>query len=652
MSVGKTEAPPIHGVGNDLAVRDGIKDKKEEKGAVQVGFDDFIEPFVALLNRVKGRIERVVVFIRWVIDETKNGIYESLSAIYTVFHRLIIPPKFDPESLKFSKKLDELKENFPKLHARFLEFQTQKFTADYMLLRDLKELHKLNSEIHQTYELLTTYAQGTGRPVPPLKIHERVVAIKADYKMLEQERLDFIKSTQEPVLDKFLNLARLFIRPGVPIPKDIYHDFLKIFNEIKAELDVEAGCKKKLEEATGQMKLMSQLADGNSMNVKPSKDQEPLKLRNIGNSCYIDSVIQSLLCVKDVVENLRQPLEKNNLSDEQYEKIVAVQKELLKFTYSFQDESEDNLTLTEFILMIARGKKDASSQYRLRGAIFDSGLNLDFDEAELEHQHDAAQLMMLIADNLLSCCRFKIEEHKTIEAFKELEFIGARESSPMLKVDIPESNKDLAELIDLALNTHEEALGKFDPKDGKLIDKKETNPHLKAEIQETDYFCNRRLIDLPPVLLLHLNRSGFDIDTRQPFKVNHSVKLPKNGIIDLTKYHAPETPGQSKKAMYRIKSFVEHDDYGLGGLNFGHYVNYQEQGGKYYLCDDQEPDAFIPVSKAHFFSRTDPYLVVMERLTPKEVVQAEAEARKAAEEAAKRAEAAKKKAEQEKNKKP
>lgn len=615
-----------------------------DKKSTSFDFSSCIEPFIVAL----GSLKRKINFIGTVL-------YECLHAIYIVFHRLIIPPKFNPESAKFAKDLELLKENLPNLQARFLELSTRGFTSDYLMFRDLDELYQLNKTIQEQHQLLKDFARAADRMVHQGNLQDKVKEVKNGYAALDNDCFEYYEAKRAPIIDNYIDMVLMFTEKDVTIQQDIYRDFVKLYNKIKTVFGAEKE-KQKLTMAEMKLGLMCQLTESNrGTETKPSKPHEPVKLVNIGaTSCWLDSTVQAVLCSDLMVQNLRQPVDRNDKefknNEEKYKKVLTLQKEILKLTEPLRGGAKDNLTLTEFILLLTRGGEGRSSikAIHLREAIF-AGLGIDeYDAPFKNRQRDAAPLMELIIDQFLPCCKFKMQNHKTAKEFDGLDFVGPVAEMKTLPLAIPEENKTLEELIDLDFNEICEANGfRFNPAEGIPIKPGAPNPHLNKDPIQSDYQCNQRLIDLPQVLVLQLKRFNTVVDNKgkvRMVKINHAVKLPENGVIDLTK-HCDASKGKPEKALYRIKSYVQHS----GGYGGGHYVGYVEKEGKYYECNDLNfkgegfaelvPPTKSPLtSRAMFLRNTNPYLIVTERLTPEEVDQFEAEEKIRAEEEAKKAE--------------
>lgn len=308
--------------------------------------------------------------------------------------------------------------------------------------------------------------------------------------------------------------------------------------------------------------------------------QEPLKLRNIGNSCYISAVLQSLLCVEPLVEHLRLSLErKTNISDDKFTKASTIHQELLKFI----------------------GPASSPFPVGLRNAIFDYGHD-DFSPPSKNQQKDAAVLMELLVDEFLPF-RFSMAYHKTCDAFPGLEFIHHQEETT-LQIAINGESPEITQLINQTFNAHKiENRTRFEPREA-------VPPQNSDPIYVDDYILEHRLSNLPPVMVVHLKR--FKENEGKMVKINCPIRLPVDGIIDLSPFcETLNDDPQPHRVRYRIRSYVIH----IGKkLHEGHYENYIEKGGNYFHCNDTNPNFFNEISQEDFLSRTDPYLIVMERI--------------------------------------
>lgn len=332
---------------------------------------------------------------------------------------------------------------------------------------------------------------------------------------------------------------------------------------------------------------------------------EPLKLRNIGNSCYIGSVLQSLFCVETFVEQLRKPLERKELTKEEFEKAVAIHQELLKFINSTDWDAEG-------------WDAEGPSLFRLRDAIFKSGLHPDFELEGLCRQHDAIHIMELILSKLMPF-EFKVQSHCTTEVFPGLDFVMSLDSYDILPIPfaVHEGRKllSLRNLITMVLHKKlEEEKRQFNPKEAVIVDQEKAATILNYEpIKVAKYHRSEHLLELKPLMVLKINRFTFTDGTF--IKISDWVALPLDGIIDLNRFY--DVPlDHPKNAVYKIKSYVAH----LGSRSDGgHYVSYVEKGGRYFRCDDFYKNEEI--SRDEFLHYREAYLIVLERLTSEEITQ-------------------------------
>ena len=279
-----------------------------------------------------------------------------------------------------------------------------------------------------------------------------------------------------------------------------------------------------------------------------------------------------------------------------------------------------------FILYLLQG---APSLVRLREAIFKSGLHPSLnDMSQLTGQHDAASVAELMIDHFLPNCKFKMRETATADDFPGMEFIGPLMDMTILQIPLRPKVSKMTELIKWVLQRHVEKENdpkyqrRFDPQDGKVLNSEKAAPALAAQPQKLAKFVQSyKLTELPAVLTIHFKRFGMvqgkDGTSLVPVKDSSPVLLPsekENGIIDLTRYYdAPEGASTNGpiQAKYKIKSFVAHKG---SSVKSGHYVTCVEIRGKYYLCDDTDPNFFKEITQKEFFGRKDAYLLVLERL--------------------------------------
>lgn len=611
-------------------------------------FDAFLSPFTHLLTRFSNSIVRF-------FSSTTRVVVIAGSAIFEVFYRLIFNPEFDPDSVYFKKILHHLKDQALQLHRRVLCLH-QRFCEDHLILQDLKELKNLISEVKTSHLKLQKYIDLLGdRSLDALDSQLKI------YEQLEKQIFDFLDVEHNQILFRTKKIFRIFIEAEAVIPANIQSDLLLIKNNVFAFLDDLLDHYEKLDsQVDSQNQTLKLLLSRKTSKILSKKNalielfelsltqsdtfssnhhslvlSKPLKLKNIVNSCYMDSALEALLCIDKICNQINQlipphdpalPTSDHNPSSEVIKKKLAIQKEILPFIHH-QKAGDVSFTNLEFLLFI----REAPSQIKLRREIFYSGLHAEFTKETIKRQLDAATMVEFLLDQFLPICQFKCQEHADTrimgtekEFFPGFQFLGPADTRKTLQIPLHKGKRKIEELIDLELGlrwSEKEEDPKyqrnFDPscvKTAVIVDKTKANRELPSK-RIDQYRHWYRLSEPPDVMVLHIKRFCPTILPRGEGiafqKMDDPVEMPKDGFIDMTDhFDLPSTDSPKEKIVYKIRSTVIHQ----GFYENGHYVAHVEKNRKYYLCDDLNPSLFREIGKEDFFGSTNPYLIVMERV--------------------------------------
>jgi ubiquitin C-terminal hydrolase len=596
-------------------------------------FSSYIEPFIQLLS---GMFAKGIDFADRIVDRSD----ELITAVQIVFSRLIFSPVFDPDKKAFKQlvegfetQIPELKKQMENLEGRFFEVA--------MILRDLQEVEEFYKKVQTTINQLDELVPLAAMRPRTAPVHEQLVKLRNEYGALNQALNDYMRHKTPKIMDPFKEMIDKFLETGIAVPNEIRQDLNKSWRIIETLMRNRVP-RYKLLDLQRQMRLLNQDVADDKVIVGRT---QPLKLRNIGNSCYIDSVLQALLCEEAICEKICQPLVRGNLSIEEFRKKMAIQQELVKFIEAQQgNRAKGPFSQMEFVLQLLKGP----SLHDFRDAVFNSRIHMEFKRDNLYRQLDAATFMEFLFDQFLDC-GFKYIEHAKIPEFPGLEYVKRPE--PMNILQIPfltdrngKKYKKIENLITLSLrphNVHEDNPDdqrRFNPQEMKVINAEEASrvPKDVGEVKVKDYMHFHKLDELPDVLTLHFKRF---VNVRVPGsavpdlrKVNDPVELPaaKNGIIDLSKHcETPDGKPLAYPVNYEIISYVVHS----GSLHGGHYISYVKKGGKYWKCDDLDRNGYQEITKEDFFLGKEeyrnkdgaiidhplndalhPYLVVLKRL--------------------------------------
>lgn len=582
-------------------------------------FQQYILPFTEML---KVFTDHLFVYS---FKITSFGV-RCFSAVDVVVHRLIYAPSFDPTHPSFKKLINQLDAQVPLLQKRIDQLE-QKLWKDHLISSDLAELRALSDEISRAYWQLNTHTTVLEKRLHPFPIQAQLTQVKDKFRLLDDQLDDFCLEKGTSIFEEFDRIARFFSKGGSQLPEEIRKQLLgawgnldRVFRQRLQNLHHDS-LKSNLMLSLSRIEHLMNYVKNTSKNSMSSIDySRPLGLSNIGNSCYMDSVLESILCIDHIRKEFAHYPEKGEKKGDAYKSEVAIQQEILQFIDSQQNvKDRKQLSQMDFILYLLAG---GPSLHRLREAIFKSGFKFEFDFNEtLTDQHDAAVITELLIDHFLPSCKYYSHEYSTTELFPGLVFptFGNDVANTLLQVPLrhKEELQNLATLVRLTLGKRKETESdpasqrKFDPKDGIVISGQEEKAALALKEDPKggkEYVHWDRLTKLPSVLAIQFKRFAWDIEKNKLSKDNRSVILPEDGILDLSKYYdAPE--GEPKSARYKVKSMVRH----FGStIHSGHYVAEVEINGKYFHCDDTS--GYQEISKEGFFGCKDPYLLFLERI--------------------------------------
>lgn len=600
--------PPVKIENHVLTTPSNLKEPphSEEK----INFFQALNPFVQLLLAIGNAILAPSFFFF-------NHLQKRLTASQKVFFQTVNLPTANPPAevvVEPAKKEVEhpacSNEQAADLQER-LAYLEQRFKEDFLIVENARELEKLNLEVKGWQDQLRQEREQQN-PAPDLK-DTISLAQKLDDKLD-----DFCLREGVAILNRLQNIHRVLTKGGsLELPKDMREELLETWksleNAIKPRLSHKKpdDASKKLSTKLNELKRIMDGIQLITSQKEVSGLSEPLRLRNIGNSCYLDSVLQALAPLDVFFKDLSRPLRRDDYLDklDLFEKKSAIRKELLQFLEERRMNRGAEFSKIGFALFLM---EDGPSQYRLRQAIFKSGLKSDFSMITLEEQHDAAILMELLIENFLPNCRLKRQEYTSTDDLPGLEFEHPVDDMLTLQIPLrPEKYQSLSWLIKWVMHRRiERASRLYDPKDGKIVDEKTGAASQAAAPQNVEKYVQwYRFKELPEALVLNFKRTIFT-EALTKKKDERPVDLPDDGIVDLSMFYDAPKDGP-KQAKYEIRSYVSHDG---SDVELGHYVAYVKIKGKYFSCNDLDANGFKEITKKEFYGRQDAYMIVLERL--------------------------------------
>ncbi|NGX42856.1 MAG: hypothetical protein K940chlam7_01144 [Chlamydiae bacterium] len=309
----------------------------------------------------------------------------------------------------------------------------------------------------------------------------------------------------------------------------------------------------------------------------------PQGICNVGNSCYMNSVLQALIGSR-LIERLKESFCRcPGYFEEQYEKMKEVFATLDSFKNFYDlDKKESGESLMS----------DVARQ--LRETIFRSKLVPDFDLKRITRQQDAASLM----EGLLKALGFCFEVRKTLLSLDGVDKSERTEPCHMLRVPISKEDMSFQKAVD---NLKEENIN--DPETPwKVTSDPEGKVILRTHAQrKNEYQIAEKIPDVMVVQLVRFDNNREKID---------SAITWESDVVDLSALIDPSLVFEGESTKYRIVSYVNHRG---GGTDCGHYTANVRRGGHFYKCDDNSP--VVQVSECREKSdRENAYLFVLERV--------------------------------------
>lgn len=276
---------------------------------------------------------------------------------------------------------------------------------------------------------------------------------------------------------------------------------------------------------------------------------KPIKINKIGQTCYINAVLQCLFQIKPLINFTKDGLNKPELNG-----------------YYNNDSLADHFVkLVNYI-----NNQDLSKKIDLPQAFYQAvfkSFNISQDSFNL--QQDSSELLSKLLSSL--------DDTDICQGIKNKpEFIN--QLSQIFNISIKEkSNSEIK-------------TNNFNKLDLPIIGK--NNVKLNTCLDE--YFAQnsqnpKKLINIPEYLILTLNRGL--TDNRESEKDYTKVSFNLDDL-ELTKYLDEELKKQDK-LEYELVSFIGHS----GSLNKGHYIAYvKSENSIWYLCDDHDINTIPYVS--------------------------------------------------------
>ncbi len=276
-------------------------------------------------------------------------------------------------------------------------------------------------------------------------------------------------------------------------------------------------------------------------------------LPEIANFCCLNAGLQALMSYKDFAQMLEGP----EVADPEYREIKPTIRMLLQHIRN----------------------RDTAAAYAASISLKERLLQMKtFQEKEGTiggNQKDAQEIMSVI----LNACGHTFRERFTrigTHQGKTLILSTREQQGPILPIEFgprkkgPQMLEDavpLMDLIKLSLN--------------EIVTEPANYEINYKSITFKEHTCRRVLIEpIPRLLVLFVKR--FYNENKRLAKRIEDISVPKNGILDLTKYFDPSLLSNTQALRYQIVGTVNH----MGTLAGGHYAAHSLREGVWYKVSD------------------------------------------------------------------
>eukprot|EP01039_Chlorochromonas_danica_P006406 gene6406-7061_t len=280
----------------------------------------------------------------------------------------------------------------------------------------------------------------------------------------------------------------------------------------------------------------------------------PRGITNLYNTCYLNSILQSL----DALASFREGL-------------LAASSTL---TATQQDSSVDS----ELCYLLNRLHSPAASgegSMEIKPVELARALDLD-----VTLQEDAEEMLLRLLNAISESKADGVKNATSLLMFQTLQRIRCLEHDHVNEKRV--SNFDLS--LDISQSQRlEDALDAYF--DGELLigeERYRCPQHGLQDAEKTLYMAS-----FPQFLTIHLQRFSFDLQTSRLIKLGNRVEVPLT--LNLTRYHfqAEEVAGtMSEEGIYDLTAVVVHDGGGQGGHYYTLRQSPVEENAHWWLCND------------------------------------------------------------------
>lgn len=504
--------------------------------------------------------------------------------------------------------LDETLKLNRKINTALAELEQATTSQQQKLLpkNHLKQLEKAKEGITELYERFSALLTD---PTRKAKIAEALDAMKQD---AEYDLNDYMNENEAWTTAQTAILDKVKSRRDSSINKEIHQELCKATRrfEVKDYPAIE-----KYRSAVDALDhiLPKQFTSEEikQLNKEIDKTFKPVGIPNLGNSCYMNALLQTLSASPGFYRLVNTPIEvllpttPDDVAEvcEQFPVVDALDLTAprrpgerhrnanersitdLPTATKRRNAAPAGLTQTQIqlkarklqdslrLFFLAHRSKNKTAiriaAYGFRERMIEAGI---IPSRERTRQQDSSEFMVKILEKL-NCPMLEVEEVKTYTDTEAVGYVNAQ-AAPQGMLSIPIKDDDgriISNNFQGLVDTH------FAPsqQEGELsINGNEVAPHTWEETTQ--------LTVVPDTIALSLKR--FD---NHGNKISGQIALPFDNVVDLRKAFADGVIKEGDSTLYQITSVIQH----VGGTSGGHYTANVYRDGSWHQCNDSSVTA-------------------------------------------------------------
>jgi hypothetical protein len=579
----------------------------------KIEFTSHVSPFVSLISHWNKTGYNLKL-------KTFTWLHHSYDLIIRLIRKLFIQKTLEPTHPHFIELLERFDTQLANLNIEVGSLRLR-FKYPALLFKDLQKIQSIYYQIHETIAQIDYFAKHINLFASHPSIQEDLGKLREAYGEARHQFQIELMSKAPAILDTFDTVYENFTPHCFAMPERIRQEFeiaARIIKETVIDYtDVISVAQKK--HFLDRMHRLKKMAEENQI-VSRDLVERPLPLKNIGNSCYLDAVLQVLFCLPKMREKLYLDLKEERLDDYkdlppqrlqilreekklELAKRKDVQRQLIHLIHSVPQHS----SLTQYYLRV---KEDTKPLIETRRAIFESDLNrLEFPINRIGSQLDSAFVLELLM-------RYILDESfltQRVESTREIPgrvFYSKPELSYTLSVELNNKYCDLQSIIEstFAPVVVEDDGRKFIPCNGIKTGDEDVSIPLDQPVRPNTLAVMYRLKSLPDVMAVHLKRFQYNPLIGRSIKLDNPVKLPSDGTINLESIYAPAARNPEETTRYKIMGYIVHYGHSVEG---GHFIARVRIGDEYYHCNDLDPVPYSRISEDEFYREDQPYIILL-----------------------------------------